>query len=177
MIQAFFAKYALLLGAAVIAALFAVIGVQTVRLSGAKTELANYRTQVAQERQQQTQAALDEAADKARETKRRLERQQENQREQDAMVARMRRDLDDALAVADRVRQQSAQAAREWSARLGDSPTREDLAAAAAAIELLADVRSRLERSGAELAGYAGAARAAGLKCEADYDALTERKQ
>lgn len=122
-----------------------------------------------------TAKALKESQAKAAETFRRLEAQRENQDAQDALLARMRRDRDAAVAAADRVREQSAAAARQWSERLADSPTAADLAAAAAAIQLLTDVRGRLERAGADLAAHADAARAAGLKCAKDYDALTER--
>lgn len=122
--------------------------------------------------QEQTAAALAESQAKAKEGFRRLEAQDANQREQDALLARMRRDRDDALAAADRVREQSAEAARQWAGRLADSPTAEDLAAAGDAIRVLTDVRGRLERAGTDLAAHADAARAAGLKCEADYGAL-----
>lgn len=122
-----------------------------------------------------TAKALKEAQARAAETARRLQAQEENQRAQDALVARMRRDRDDALAAADRLREQSAAAARQWAGRLADSPTAQDLAAAADAIRVLTDVRSRLERAGAELAAHADAARAAGLKCERDYQALTPK--
>ena len=135
----------------------------------AKEDAAGYQRAM----QEQTAKALAEAQAKAKEGFRRLEAQDANQREQNALLARMRRDRDDALDAADRVREQSAEAARQWAGRLADSPSPEDLAAAGAAIELLADVRSRLERAGADLAAHADAARAAGLKCERDYEALT----
>ena len=118
--------------------------------------------------------ALAKANANAAETARRIAAMQENQRAQDQLLARMRRDRDDALAAADRVRQQSAEAARAWSARLADSPSAADLAAAGATIQLLTDVRSRLERAGAVATADTDAARAAGLKCERDYDSLTK---
>lgn len=126
-------------------------------------------------RNAQQDAALAEAAQNAEETKRRLAAQEENQRVQDAELARARADAARNAADADRVRKQAADAARDWSARLRDSPTGEDLTAAAAAITVLTDVRGRLDAAASELAGYATAARAAGLKCERDYDSLTKR--
>lgn len=127
------------------------------------------------EHSQLAAAALAKARANAAETARRIAAMEDNQRDQDRLLARMRSDRDAAFALLDRVQQQSAAAARAWSARLADSATAQDLAAAGAAIHLLTDVRSRLERAGAELAANADAARAAGLKCEADYGALTER--
>ena len=120
-----------------------------------------------------TAAALREAQANAAETARRLKAQQENQRAQDAALARARADAARAAADADRVRAQAADAAREWSARLGDSPTAEDLAAAATAIRVCTELRSRAVARAELLARTADAARAAGLKCEADYDSLT----
>jgi hypothetical protein len=173
----FFSKYALALKLAFIAVLLGAIGVQTLRLADAHTDLAKLQASVAQERATQTQNALNEAAVNVKETQRRLERQQENQRAQDAELAAARAAADRNAADADRVRQQSVAAAREWGARLADSPSREDIAAAAAAIDLCADVRGRLDRAAGEIAAYAGAAHAAGLKCERDYDALSETKK
>lgn len=135
----------------------------------AKADAAGYERAM----QEQTAKALAESQAKAKEGFRRLEAQDANQRAQDAEVARMRADRDAAVAVADRLREQSAEAARQWAGRLADSPTAQDLAAAGAAIQLLTDVRSRLEHAGADLAANADASRAAGLKCERDYDALT----
>lgn len=119
-----------------------------------------------------TAAALREAQANAAETARRLKAQQENQRAQDAALARARADAARAAADADRVRAQAADAAREWSARLGDSPTAEDLAAAGAAIRVCTELRGRAVARAELLARTADAARAAGLKCERDYDAL-----
>jgi hypothetical protein len=138
---------------------------------------ASYDEDLRAEGRLQVQAKWD-AADlataqaNAKETQRRLDRQQENQRAQDALLAAAREDAARNAADAQRVREQAAGAAREWSARLADAPTGQDLQAAAAAITVLTDVRSRLDAAATELASYATSARAAGLKCEADYDAL-----
>jgi hypothetical protein len=147
-----------------------------VLLAGAEGR-SQVRADWARENAQRAAAALAEAHANAKESQRRLDRQQENQRAQDALLAQARADAERNRADADRVREQSASAARQWSARLADSPSAGDLEAAAAAIAVLTDVRSRLDAAATELASYATSARAAGLKCAADYDALTpERK-
>lgn len=127
-------------------------------------------------RAEYTAAALREAQANAAETARRLKAQQENQRAQDAALAAARADAARAGADADRVRAQAAEAAREWSARLSDSPTASDSAAAGAAIGVCADVLGRAIAHARLLASTADAARTAGLKCSADYDALTPDK-
>lgn len=119
-----------------------------------------------------TAAALREAQANAAETARRLKAQQENQRAQDAALARARADAVRAAADADRVRAQAADAAREWSARLGDSPATSDIEAAGAAIGVCADLLGRAVARARLLARTADAARAAGLKCQADYESL-----
>lgn len=124
-------------------------------------------------RAEYTAAALREASSNAAESLRRLNKQKENQDAQDAALARAQADAGRAAADADRVRGQASDAAREWSARLGDSPTAEDLATAGAAIRMCVDLRGRAVARAELLARTADAARAAGLKCEADYDALT----
>lgn len=120
----------------------------------------------------QTTAALAESQAKARETIRRIEAQEVNQHAKDAELAAARADAERNAADAERVRQQSAAAARDWSARLADSPTAGDLAAAGQAIAVCADVRSRVDAAAGVLAAYADAARTAGAGCEADYGAL-----
>lgn len=127
-------------------------------------------------RAEYTAAALREAQVNAAETARRLKAQQENQRAQDVALAAARADAARAGADADRVRAQAADAAREWSSRLSDSPTASDSAAAGAAIGVCADVLGRAIAHARLLASTADAARAAGLKCSADYEALIPDK-
>jgi cell division protein FtsB len=124
------------------------------------------------ERIEQRDAALAQSQANARETVRRLERQQENQIEQDRLLALARADAARAAAVADRLREQNAAAARQWRDALRDSPSAGVSEAAAAAIELQADVQRWVVEAGRDLAAFADAARAAGLKCENDYTVI-----
>lgn len=117
---------------------------------------------------------LKEQEAKAHEGLRRLEAQDANQRAQNEEMARLRDAAARNAADADRVREQSASAARQWAARLADSPTGADLTAASAAIDVCTDVRGRLDAAAGKLAAYADTARAAGSKCASDYDALTK---
>ena len=123
-----------------------------------------------------TAASLAESQANARETLRRVEAQQENQREQDKLLAAARLDAGRNLADAERLRSDNASIAGKWRAALAHSTPGSDCQAAGDAIGVLADVLGRADRRASFLASYADAARAAGLKCEADYDALTGAK-
>jgi hypothetical protein len=125
------------------------------------------------ERAEQLQAAVEEGRANAKETQRRLDKQQENQRAQDLHLAAARADAAANRTDAERLREQAADAARQWRDALLNSPSASQLAAAADAIGVCTDLRSRADRRASLLAEYADAARIAGLKCEADYDALT----
>ena len=133
----------------------------------------------AEDRGYQRRAAEQNATDlqasqqNARETIRRLEAQDANQRKQDAELAAAQADAGRNARDADQLRQQNADTARRWGDTLRDSPTVENCTAAGDAIGVLADVLGRADRRAGILASYADAARAAGLKCERDYDALT----
>jgi hypothetical protein len=120
-----------------------------------------------------TAAALAESQANSRETFRRLERQQENQLEQDKQLALARDGARRNAADADRLRTQSADAARRWRDATRDSADSSVCQAAGAAIVVQADVLSRADRRAGELAAFADTSRAAGLKCQADYQALT----
>lgn len=159
--------------AMVLAAVLLVLGIGwKVRHAGIEAGRAEVRAEWAAERIAQRDAALAEAQANARETLRRLERQQENQHALDQALADARRDAARADAAAERLREQAADAARRWRDALGDSPAPAVCKAAGAAITVQADVQRRLVAAGGELAAFAAAARAAGLKCSADYDAL-----
>lgn len=129
----------------------------------------------AQESQRRAEIAQ-ELIDKAKESKRRLERQEENQRAQNATLAAARADRDRNAADADKLRQQATGNARDWAARLRDSPSVAECAAGGDAIGVFTDVLGRADRRAGVLAEVADTARARGLKCEADYDSLTNTK-
>lgn len=125
------------------------------------------------ERLEQQRATIDEARANAQETQRRLDRQKANQDAQDLELAAARRDVVIADAAAGRLRDQNAAAARAWRDVLGHPAAGGQCPAAVDAIGVLADVLGRADRRAGILAGYADAARIAGLKCERDYDSLT----
>lgn len=111
----------------------------------------------------------------ARETLRRLNKQQENQRAQDKELAAARDDAKRNGADADKLRRDNAAIAKRWRDALRNSPTVEQLEAAGDAIGVLTDVLGRCDKRASLLADYADTARIAGLKCERDYDALTNK--
>jgi len=119
-----------------------------------------------------TAAKLAESESNAKETKRRVERQEENQRAQNEELAAARRDADRARVAVNRVRSDHETAARQWRRALADSPTRADLEAAATAIGVCTELLGRARERDRIVSTYSTAARAAGLKCERDYESL-----
>ena len=161
--------------AIVLAAVLLVLGIGwKVHHSGVVAGRTEVQAKWDAERIEQRDRALAESQANARETFRRLEVQQENQHALDQALATARRDAARATAAADRLREQNAAAASAWRDALRDSPTVSVCQAAGAAIDLQSDVQRRLVEAGGELAAYADAARAAGLKCGADYNSLTK---
>lgn len=132
---------------------------------------AEVRAQWDEDRAHAQAAAAAAALASAKETQRRMDRQQENQHAQDALLARMRRDRDAAVAATDRLQQRAAAYldAAGCGGLAGD-PAAECVRAAAAAI---GDALGRSAAIARRAAADADEARARGLKCEADYDALT----
>lgn len=122
----------------------------------------------------QQQADLEQAENNAKETLRRLARQKENQDAQDKELAVARGDAARNAADADQLRNQNLTTAQRWRDALRNTPTCIECAAAGDAIMVQADVLGRADRRAGDLANYADTARAAGLKCERDYDALTK---
>lgn len=122
---------------------------------------------------QQQQVDLRASEANAKETQRRLDRQKENQDAQDKQLAAARDAAGRNGADADRLRDQNATVAKQWRDALGYTATGGECPAAGDAIGVLADVLGRADRRAGVLASVADAARAAGLKCERDYDALT----
>lgn len=156
------AALALAVGLAMSHAFIYRAGKATVRADWDKEKVAEQRAVIAE-----TQA-------NAKETQRRLERQKDNQDAQDKELAAARGDALRNGADADRLRDQNATTAKRWRDALRDTPACIECAAAGDAIGVLADVLSRADRRAGVLAAYADTARAAGIKCERDYDALTK---
>lgn len=165
-----------------VAAVLLKAGAVAALAAGAIAAYAWWAGQLREEGRQEVRAewaaatARAEAA-RAQEAFRRYERQQEiadaTQARLTALEAALRRER----AGADRLRQQAADAARQWADRLADSPSAADVAAAGAAIGVCTDLLGRADRRASLLAAYADAARTAGLSCEAEYDALTASKR
>ncbi len=107
------------------------------------------------------QEKLKEAQASAKETQRRLDKQQENQIVQNKQLAVAKRDAAGARSAADGLQQRID--------KLSDPAT----VANCPAVATLGDALSRSTAKYRELASAADLDRAAGLKCEADYDGLT----
>jgi hypothetical protein len=118
---------------------------------------------------------VEQAMVNAKETLRRIEAQQHNQELQNAELEQARAAADRNARDAERMRQQHAAAADIWGRTLRNSPTAADLAAAGEAIRVSTDLLGRADRRAGVLAANSDAARAAGLKCERDYDALSAK--
>lgn len=115
--------------------------------------------------------AVEDARLAAAETQRRLTAQQENQRAQDNLLAQARRDAAAASAAVDglRLRASAYLSAAGCSAATGDSAIECIRAAAGQIGDVLGQCAARHQL----LAADADDARARGLKCEKDYDALS----
>ena len=161
----------LLIGTVVASTVLA--GVQTWRLHSLQTEYAQ-----AQARHAQATAAAHEVARAETErllalTTKRVERVQEIARETDQRLARARADAVAAHTAGERLCERIAAltAAGDCPAAPATpiAPTGE---AAPTTANLLSDVQRRLDEAADGIAGFADAAHAAGLACEAAYDAL-----
>lgn len=117
--------------------------------------------------------ALAETQQNARETQRRLDRQKENDDAQAAQLARAARDLADSRISGQRLHQQSAALRAAIRGAAGDPTAGPGSAPAGDALDLFADLFSRADGRAGELAEALDRSHAAGLRCAADYDALT----
>jgi hypothetical protein len=124
------------------------------------------------EHAQQKEVALEESIANAKETQRRLERQKGAQDAYDQDLAHARADADGARTAADGLRQRAEQLARAARGAAGDRAAGVDGKATRDPAGMLADVLGRVVERAQRVAEYADAARAAGLQCERDYDAL-----
>lgn len=148
---------------AVMAVLAIGLGYQTLRLSDARTELSDYKAEIA------TKAA--KASEKARETEQQRQRDidqvrqdaADQKQEDDALAAEQRADVDS-------LREQTTKLLADRAAlntRLAErGKTIADLA------DLLADLRSEADGYAGELAAALTASRRAGLACQRSYDSL-----
>ena len=121
---------------------------------------------------QRAQALAEEQANAA-ESARRIKAQQENDHAQEKLLAAARADASRNAADADRLRQQSAAAARGWRDALNNSPTSTVCQAAGEALMVSADLQQRADWVAGELAEYSDRARIAGDTCAGAYQALT----
>lgn len=152
--------------AVVIAALLALLGVQSMRLNNAQTAYADHlaedalaraaESEEARWKEQADQTRFDEEAQRARE---------ENQKLLAAYAA-----LADA---GDRVRDELAEFKRRARAAPSGAPVGGSGKPGADALDLLADLYARADSEAGILAGYADALRAAGATCERASDAVT----
>lgn len=123
----------------------------------------------------QAQVDVEASREAALESQRRVSMQQENQRAQNEELARVRAAAARADRLAGQLRRDNETAAEQWAARLADSPTRADLEAAGSAIRMCSELLGRARERARIVEAFADASRAAGLKCEWDYDALTPK--
>lgn len=108
----------------------------------------------------------------ARSFARRMERQEDARREHAKTITQLQAARARADAAAGSLRGSVA----ELRARV-DSATERQRETAAAALDVLADVLGRADARAGELADLADRARAAGIQCEREYDALTASPQ
>ncbi len=123
------------------------------------------------DRAQAQAAALEKRRLDAVETERRLKAQEENQRAQNRQIADARRDAERAAASADglQLRATAYLDAAGCGGRTGDSA----VDCIRQAVAQITDALGSCGRIARQVAADADDARARGLKCEADYDALT----
>jgi hypothetical protein len=167
---------ALLLAALAVALVFGTVkGYEhwrdAVRAEGDKAGAARVQALRDEDRSKAQAQRIEDDRLAAAETLRRLNKQQEDQRAQDQLLARMRGDRDAARSERDGLQLRAAAYldASGCSALAGDSAIECVRAAAAKVVDVLGRCTSRL----VDVAADADDARARGLKCEADYDALT----
>lgn len=154
-----------------VAAVLALLGLQTVRLADQRTDTATARKDLADYKAAQQEARI--LADRAQRTEEQRRAAAVAQEASDAQtrISALEDDVRRAGAAADGVRDAAAGAASRARARAcpaatgpgqpGDDP-----------IGLLVDVLGRVDQRAGELAEYADRLRIAGVACERSYDAL-----
>lgn len=157
-----------------LAALVALLGVQTMRLGAEKTAHAETRAAIADERTRAAQVAQ-QAEEAARTEEARREKEKTNAIKQARLRAESAAaDARAAHAAADSLRGQLAAFVADASCPATNPGTASGSPPAESALDLLADLFSRSDDVAGILAEQADKARIAGLACEAQYDALTK---
>lgn len=143
----------------------------SVRAEGDRDGAARIQKLWDEDRATAQMAALEAARLASLETERRLKQQQENQRAQDAALARARSDAVAAHAAADRLQLRASAYldAAGCGSLAGDSA----IACVREAVAAIGDALGRCGAIARRVALDADEARGRGLKCEADYEALT----
>lgn len=167
---------------AVLAAIALVVGAivkgyehwrDAVRAEGDKAGAARVQNQWDEDRASQQAQAIEDARQSAKETLRRMNKQQENQHVQDTLLAKVRRDAAGAAAAVGGLRLRAT--AYLDAAGCGTVASDSALECIRKAAGQIGDVLGRCAARHQQLAADADDARTRGLKCEADYDALTLR--
>lgn len=169
--------WALVALAAAAAAAAVAAGLQTVRLANERAAHAQTRAQWAHDAKR---AAESFAADiqSARDDERRIAATQRGSLNVTLTdLDHARTDAAAARTAADRLRAHVAALAASCRAAVPASPAAAGSAPAAhTAGDLLADMQRRIDEAAGAIAAHADAARAAGLGCERDYDAVTNAR-
>ena len=159
-------------GAVAAAALVALLGVQTVRLASAKTDLATVKAGYANERTKASEALAAKEAEY-----RELEHKQATQLKEIGNDAQ--RKIDDARGAA-AAAARASRSLRDAFAAVGPACSQTTPGAAAAnagpaasaTTDMRNDVFGRLDDAASQLASYADIAAIAGAACERAYDSL-----
>jgi len=163
----------------VIGVLFALLGVQQVRIDRAHAEYAQLEQQIAEERQKASEAARIAEQEARDEEQRREQRRQEIIDEAEGRTELAKAAASDAERAAAGLRERLASLVAAIRQTTSDTqpakrgPGKQDRDS----LDLLTGVLQRSDDGAGQLAVYADRLRIAGLACEAFADGLRERKQ
>lgn len=157
-----------------IAALVALLGVQTMRLGAEKTAHAETLAAIADERTRAAQVAQKAEADARTEEARREKEKTNAINQARTRAASAAADARAAHAAADSLRGQLASFVADASCPAKDPGTASGSPPAESALDLLAQLFSGADDAAGILAEYADKARIAGEACERSYDSLTK---
>lgn len=152
--------------------LFALLGVQTIRLSDEQRDHAETREDHAQALAAMNEAARQAEAEARAEEQRRTAEVQKAADEAHHALERARADAAAADAAGQRLRERIAALTTACRAGPGGAGAATPGTPADPAADLLADVQRRLDEAADGIAAHADAARAAGAACERAYDAV-----